>query len=60
MAKRPMRNEVEKAMRKEERAKDVGRDMARLQGRSTSQLEPDHSRGPSSPLGKRRIEGRRR
>jgi hypothetical protein len=32
-------------------AKNVEADMARLQGRSTSKLEPDAQRGASSPLG---------
>jgi hypothetical protein len=33
-------------------AEDVRAGMARLGGRSISQLEPDHQRGPGSPLGR--------
>jgi hypothetical protein len=59
MPKRP-RNEVERAMRKEERVRDVGRDLARLQGRTRNDLASNKDRGPASPLGHRRIEERRR
>jgi hypothetical protein len=60
MARRPMRNEVENAMRKEERVRDVGRDLARLKGHSRSDLTSDKARGPASPLGHRRMEEERR
>jgi hypothetical protein len=37
--------------RSAERARDVGRDLTRLKGQSTSGLEPDDRRGAGSPLG---------
>jgi hypothetical protein len=40
------------AMGRPSYAKDVEAGMTRLGGQSRSELEPDHLRGPSSPLGK--------
>ena len=50
MAKTPSEKH---AARSAERAKDVGRDMARLGGRKVDTVLDDRSRGASSPLGAR-------
>ena len=48
MAQRPMRREP---MSTANRAGDVGRDLARLKGRSETNIVGDNIRGASSPLG---------
>jgi len=58
----PEYREAQAKLRTAERVRDVGRDLARLQGRSRNDLTRDDVRGPASPLGggKRSEQGRGR